>query len=135
MKFFHDLLKHRDLGLLFLRLGVGVTFLYHGVMKWSLWSAAAGDPSGANMLNLMKFLSIVEPLGGLALILGVLTQLASLGLAVVMLGAIYFKMAVWKFAFAEAAKTGWELDFILLAACLCLLLVGAGKYALDKKHE
>lgn len=132
MKFFANLTAHHGWGVLLLRLSVGAVFLYHGVQKWAIWTGAV-DTAGmsANMVNLMKLLSIVEPLGGVALIFGFLTQLAALGLAVIMVGAIWFKMQVWQVAFMTNTNTGWEFDLVLLAANLAILFCGAGKLALD----
>ncbi len=127
----HTMHKYSDWGLLALRLALGAVFLYHGSQKWGLWSAA---PEGmdSSTLMLMKFLSVVEPLGGLALVLGVLTQWAALGLAIIMVGAIYFKMNVMGVGFAEQQGTGWEFDLVILAGLIMLWLRGAGTYALDR---
>lgn len=124
--------NHWSWGLLALRLAVGSVFLFHGIQKWALWGEAPSSASlTPNMLNIMKFLSIVEPLGGAALILGFLTQFAAIGLGLIMLGAIYFKMQVWNMPFAAQSATGWEFDLVLLAASIQLLFSGAGKYSLD----
>ncbi|HEX4999411.1 MAG TPA: DoxX family membrane protein, partial [Terriglobia bacterium] len=55
--------------LFFLRLIVGSVFMWAGYAKWFVWS---GTPEGmsAAMINLTKLLSVVEPLGATALILG-----------------------------------------------------------------
>lgn len=128
----HRLQTYSDWGLLALRLAVGSIFLIHGIGKWSFWGMMPGDQMSAGMLNLMKFLSIVEPLGGLALILGFLTHYAALGLAIIMVGAIYFKMFVFKLGFVEQAATGWEFDLALLGGNLALFFLGAGRMAIDK---
>ena len=132
MKFLAKMSSHPQWGSLVLRLAVGSIFIFHGVQKWALWKAVPPQMP-PNMGNLMKFLSIVEPLGGLALILGFLTPLAALGLAIIMVGAIYFKMNVFKVGFASGNGTGWEFDLILLAANIALMLSGAGKWSVDKK--
>jgi uncharacterized membrane protein YphA (DoxX/SURF4 family) len=118
----------QDWGLLALRLSTGAVFIYHGVQKWALWSAASAMP----MAGTMKFLSIVEPLGGLALILGFLSRWAALGLAIIMLGAIYTKINVWGLGFAGQQGAGWEFDLVLLASSLMLMLAGPGKWGLDR---
>jgi uncharacterized membrane protein YphA (DoxX/SURF4 family) len=134
---FKKLYSYRDLGLLALRAAVGVIFIVHGISKWSMWGMTPSEQMPAGMLALMKVLSIVEPLGGAALVLGVFTQLAALGLAVVMVGAIVVKMFVMKVGFTSFQATGWEFDLILLAANINLMLSGGGKYALkrDEKEE
>ena len=52
----------QDTALLILRFIIAAIFLYAAYVKLGFWS---GTPEGvsASMANLMKFLSIVEPLG------------------------------------------------------------------------
>lgn len=134
MEFFVNLHQFGDWGLLALRIAVGAIFLVHGTQKWALWNPPAGGAvqMPAGMLSLMKFLSIVEPLGALAVLGGFLIQLAAVGLGIIMIGAIAFKMRMMKVPFAAQDKTGWEFDFILLAACIALFFFGAGSIGLDR---
>ncbi len=122
--------KYGDVGLLVLRLVIGIIFLYHGLMKWQM-----EDPN--TIFTILKF---AEPLGGAALILGVLTQLASLGLTIIMLGAIYMKMTGFgqgafspSTTFAPQGGTGWEFDLMIVAGCIALLIMGAGSWSVDAK--
>ena len=132
MKAFHKLANHTDLGVLALRLTVGVIFLVHGFGKFSVWGAVPSEQISANMIYLMKFLSVAETLGAIALIFGFLTNLAALGLSLIMLGAIlWFKMQVLKIGFVGHNGTGWEFDLSLLAINIFLFLRGAGKYSVD----
>lgn len=121
------LLQNGDWGLLGLRLAVGAIFLVHGISKWLMWRMQPSAQMPRGMLALMRFLSVAEPLGAGALILGALTQFAAIGLGVVMLGALYFKIKVWKNKFVN----GWELDLVLLAANVALVLLGAGTWSAD----
>ncbi len=84
----------------------------------------------AKMLSLMKFLSLAELAAAIALLFGFLTQLAALGLAIIMLGAIMMKIRVWHAKFG--GNGGWEFDFILLAASLALFFLGAGGLGIDR---
>ena len=124
---FPTLLSFSAFGLLVLRVVVGLVFLPHGwaklknpkVMAQGMgWSAAA-----------ISVLGFVEAASGLLLILGLLTQFAALLLVLVMLGALYYKLTKWHKKFT--GDCGWELDFMLLAANIALLLSGAGAWALD----
>jgi len=124
--------RYADLGKLLLRIVIAAIFLYHGSQKWGFWSAAPdGMPSG--MVTLFQVLSIVEPLAGLTLLLGLMTRLSALVLGIVMIGAIYMKAAVMGLGFAEAQGTGWEFDLMILAGCFMLLCEGGGKYAMGRK--
>lgn len=117
-----------DLGLFILRLVVAIIFLYHGLpklMKASLLGQMMRMPSG-----MVFMLGVVEFLSSMGLILGIYMQLASVLLSMVMVGAIYFKMAKWKTGFTAMDKTGWEFDFILLAANAAIYFTDGGYYRL-----
>lgn len=145
MEFFSNLHQLNDLGLLLLRVGVGAIFFVHGKAKLGMWKMPASPPASPQsesqggqptaqmpkkMLSLMKFLSIAETAAGIALLFGFLTQLAALGLAIIMFGAIMMKIRTWKAKFS--GDGGWEFDFILLAAALALFFLGAGGLGLDR---
>lgn len=123
---FSSLHRHSDWGLLALRLAIGVIFLYHGLTKWQMDAASP----------IMTILKFAEPIGGLALILGVLTQLAALGFVIIMLGAIYMKASGFgqqplDILGSFAGQGGWEFDLVLLAGCVAVFLSGAGRMSLD----
>ncbi len=117
----------QDWAFLALRLIIGAIFIYHGYQKWGMW--AADTQATGSMLIIMRILSIAEPLGGLALILGLWTRLASLGLIIVMLGAIYMKINVFGSGFG--GQGGWEFDLANLGALLVLATYGAGRLSVD----
>ena len=126
-----SLQRYNDYGLLLLRLVIAAIFLYHGHQKWGMWSAASGGMEGG-MLLLFKTLSIVEPLGGVLLILGAMTRVSGLVLSIVMLGAIYMKSQVMGVGFAASQGTGWEFDLMMFTGCVMLVLEGAGKWSMDE---
>ena len=110
-----------DWGLLILRIFIGIIFLVHG------W----GKLSGKNTPGGFRFLGFCESIGGLAAILGLLTQFASIGFSLIMLGAIYMKISKWNVRFTFPDKPGWEFDFMVLGAAIALILLGAGNFSLD----
>ncbi len=120
---FPALNRHTDWGILLLRLAVGSVFIYHGVMKW-------GMASDDTVMNILKY---AEPIGGIAIILGVLTQLAAAGLAIIMVGAIYAKATGFYQAPFDLFGTfgSWEFDMMNLASVIVLFLTGAGVFSLD----
>jgi len=109
-----------DLAVLLLRLSLAAIFLVHGPKKLN----------GA-MGNFMTFIGVAETAGGLAMLFGFLTQLAAIGLGIIMIGAMYKKINEWHVPFTSMEKTGWELDLIILASCIVLLTLGAGAYSVD----
>lgn len=124
-----DSAKAAQWGLFFLRLVVGFVFVFHGVQKLALWGDA-GASLPANMLLLMKALSIIEPIAGLALIAGVHARCAAGILALVMIGAMYFKQFVMSVGFTTSTGAGWEYDLSLFAALVCLKLAGPGVFSM-----
>ena len=132
MGFFVSLHQFSDFALLILRLALGTVFLFHGLPKKGLWSAQPSDQMPAGLLTRLRILSIAEPAGALGLIFGLLTQLAGLGLVIVMAGAITFLRTNAHRKFKEANAPGWEFEFMLLVVALALAILGGGKYALDR---
>lgn len=132
MESFANLYQFSNWGLFVLRIAVGVIFLVHGTQKWTMWKMQPSEQMPASMISLMKFLSIVEPLGALAVLMGFLTQLAAAGLGIIMIGAIGLKIGMMKIPFTVNDKTGWEFDFIILAATIALFFFGAGSVGLDR---
>ncbi|OFW00823.1 MAG: hypothetical protein A3G20_05550 [Acidobacteria bacterium RIFCSPLOWO2_12_FULL_59_11] len=134
MGVFAQLHPFGDWGLLALRLAVGIIFLVHGLQKLPMWKMSPSAQMSERMLFIVRFLSITESLGAVAVMTGFLTQLASAGLAIIMVGAIWLKALVMKESFTNAKehKAGWEFALILLAASLGLFFLGAGNFALDR---
>ena len=121
-----------DLALLLLRIGLGTVFLVHGTGKRKLWKAQPSTQLPAGLLRTLRLLSIAEPAGGLAVLVGFLTQLAALGLALVMLGALRFLIVKAHRAFTTDTAAGWEFEFMLLVVAVALALMGGGRFALDR---
>ncbi|HTV58168.1 MAG TPA: DoxX family protein [Verrucomicrobiae bacterium] len=116
------------LALLLLRLLVAAIFGASG------WSHLAHPAERSQSLGMTKaftvFLGAAELAGALSLASGILIQFAALGLVLVMLGAIYKKMVVWKSGFWGKGSQGWHYDLLLLLINLVFLTTGAGKYAI-----
>jgi putative oxidoreductase len=121
--------NYNDWTFFVLRLIVGAVFIYHGHQKWGMF-AAAPEQMSPTMLSIFRLLAIAEPLAGLALIIGMGTRAAAIGLALVMLSAIYFKAVLNGGGFA--GQGGFEFDLVLLGASLVLATYGAGKVSLDE---
>jgi len=121
-----------NIGLLILRVIVGIVFVAHGAQKVFVWGidgvtagfAGMGVPAPAVVATLVAF---GELLGGIALIAGVLTRLASLGLAIIMVGAVTLAHLPAGFF----APEGYEFTLTLAAASLALMFAGAGQLSVD----
>jgi putative oxidoreductase len=117
-----------------LRIVTGFLFAAHGWQKFNEFTIAGTQAAFAQMgvpaANLVApFVATLELVGGVALILGVLTRVFAALLAVDMLGALFLVHAS---AGIFAATGGYELVLILAAAALAVALVGAGKVSVDK---
>lgn len=121
----------QDTALLVLRLVVAAVFLYAGSAKWPFW---ATPPEGMSvvMVNVLLLLSVVEPLGGVALVLGVLTRWAAAGLGIIMVGAIFYvRLTMHVGLFTTPQGTGLDYNLLILAGCIVLVAFGAGGWSLD----
>lgn len=125
-----------DIGLLVLRLAVGVVFVAHG------WGDASQDGgAGANIANYRDagiplpelsawFGAYMQLLGGIVVLFGALTRLISAGFAVVMAGALLFVHPGEPLVLAQDGS-GSGFAFIMFAASLALLGTGAGRFSAD----
>lgn len=125
-----NLHQFSDWGLVVLRLGVGTVFLVHGSQKRAMWKMQPSAQMPAGLLALLRVLSVAEPLGGLAMLGGLLTQVAAAGFILEMSGAIRLKVMQLHKGFS--GDGGWEFEFVLLVGAFALLVLGAGRYSLDR---
>ena len=121
-----------SLALAILRIAVGITFIAHGSQKIFTFGFA-GISGGFAQMGVPfpgfmgPFIALLEFFGGIALVIGLLTRLAALGLLFDMLGAIAFVHFKGGFFLPK----GYEFAFLLLVANLVLVLAGAGEFSLD----
>jgi putative oxidoreductase len=123
------LLELGDLALLLLRLLVAAVFVTSG------WSHAKDPVERGKSIGLSpgvtRGIGLAELAGGLGVGFGVLTQLAALGLILVMLGASQKKLLVWHTGFwGKHGTDGWHYDLMLVAMCLVIATTGGGRYVL-----
>jgi putative oxidoreductase len=126
-----------DLGLLIIRLVVGLAFAAHGAQKLFGWFGGYGPKGTGGWFESIgikpgvlaaTLVGIVEFGGGLLFAAGLWTTVIAVLLALTMLVAIvkvHGKNGFW------ATANGYELNLILVAVFVGVALVGAGSYAVD----
>lgn len=126
-----------SLGLLILRLIIGLTLASHGAQKLFGWFGGSGlqgtlktqERTGLKPPLLWASMVIIGELGGGAsLALGLLTPLGAAGA----FGAMFMAIAKvhWKNGFWNS-KRGLEFPLSLMAAAVATGLIGPGNYSLD----
>jgi putative oxidoreductase len=121
--------RQLNIGLAALRVTVGTVFIAHGSMK--LFTFGFAGVSGMFGHMGVPFPGVTGPLnalleffGGIALVIGFLTRLTALGLALDMIGAILLVKL-------KGGFSGYELERLLLGSSVALALTGAGQFSLD----
>lgn len=114
-----------DVVIMGLRSAIGVIFILHGMSKF--------NPGFANNLPNMGLpvemqipLALAESVPGILIIVGVLSRLSASLISVVMLGAIFMV----KGAKSITGQGGVEIDLILLASVLVIMIVGPGRISI-----
>ena len=132
-----DRFYNPDIGLLILRLALGVIMMAHGAQK--LFGAFGGGgisgtagffgSIGIPMPQVMAIVvAIFEFFGGLLVLIGFLTPLGGLMIAAVMVGAI---MTVHLSKGFFAGNGGIEFPLMLFASGLALAFSGPGRYSVE----
>jgi putative oxidoreductase len=126
-----------NIGMLIIRLVIGLTFVGHGAQKLFGWF---GGPGIAGMGNWLETLGIkqgakiwatlaglFELIGGLLFAAGFLTWIGAIMIAIVMIDAIFTvhgKNGYWM------TNGGFEYNLVLIAAVIGVALIGPGEYVL-----
>ncbi len=128
---FPQLIRFTDVALLLLRVMVGLVFITSG------WKHLKDPGARSKDIGMSKgftiFLGAAEVAGSLGVIFGVLTQLAAVGLILLMFGAIQKKIFVWRTGFwGDSGTNGWSYDMMLAVMNLVIVATGGGNLSLMK---
>ncbi|MEH7356608.1 DoxX family protein [Neobacillus drentensis] len=126
-----------NIGLLIIRLVIGLLFVGHGAQKLFGWFGGYGLKGTGGWfesigmkpgVTMALFAGLAELIGGVLFALGLLTPLAGIMIAGTMVMAIikvHAPNGIW------ATSNGYEYNLTLLAVAIGIALIGPGQYALD----
>jgi putative oxidoreductase len=120
-----------DASLLLLRFVAGIAFMLHG---WGKIQNPFGwmGPDAFAPGFLQALAALAEFGGGLAWIIGLLTPLASLGIACTMAVAAYMHAIMNGDPFVSVGGPSWELAALYFCIAVLLIAVGPGRFSLDR---
>jgi putative oxidoreductase len=116
-----------DIAFMGLRAALGAIFIAHGVSKFN--EGFAGFLTGTLGFppEMQIPIALAETVPGILLVFGVLTRISASLISIVMLGAIFYV----KQASNLTGQGGFEIDLILLAACLVIIVAGPGRVSIS----
>lgn len=125
-----------EIGALLLRLGLGVMFIAHALLKYYVFTLP-GTAQFFASLGLPPILGYVtfaaELVGGVLLVLGVHARYVALALVPILLGATWAHVGNgWVFS---APNGGWEYPAFLALASVVQFFVGDGAFALQRSRR
>ena len=110
-----------------IRASIGAIFIVHSLKKfdpsWQEWLMSIGLPP-----ELQMPIALAELIGGILLVIGVLTRITGAVFAVILMGAIFHIR--WENGFF-VSKGGWEWDLVMLAAVLAIIVAGPGRASIS----
>jgi putative oxidoreductase len=126
-----------------IRITLGVVFFAHGAQKLLGWFGGAGFKE--TMRTMHQFLGLPIPLaflaiateffGGAGLIVGLLSRLAALGIAVTMVAAIFMvngRYGLFLNWFGDRKGHGFEYHLLVIALAAVIISRGSGALSLDR---
>lgn len=116
---------HRSLGLLLIRVAVGLVFLMHGWTKIGNIGGVEGMFMGMGLPSATGiFIAWLEVIGGLAMILGIVPRVFGLLFGIEMLVAIFLTGGVAK------GYRPHELEIVLMLLSFGVMFAGSGRYSI-----
>lgn len=135
MAFFSNLSKYKNTGLLIIRVGLGIMFIFHGYPKLlggpDKW-AAIGDATKHLGINFFPvgwglMAAVTETFGGFLILVGLAFRPTTILLSFVMLVAAIMHLKTG--GGLKAASHAIEIAIVFIG----LTFIGPGKYSADKK--
>jgi putative oxidoreductase len=113
-------------GLLPIRIMAGIVFIAHGLPKFYDISGGYGFFQSINLPpELFLPIALLEVIGGLAILFGIITRVASLLFIIEMIGAIVTAKL------SRGFIGGYEFELLLISICISLVIMGPGKISIE----
>jgi putative oxidoreductase len=110
-----------------LRASIGVIFIVHSLKKfdpsWQEWLINMGIPP-----ELQLPIALAELIGGILLVIGILTRISAAIFSIILLGAIFHIR--WENGFF-ISQGGWEWDLAMFAVTLSIIVAGPGRASIS----
>jgi putative oxidoreductase len=118
--------------LLLLRVVAGVAMILHGWGK--IQTPFSWMPPEAPIPGFLQFLAALSEFGGgIALVIGLLTPIAMIGMAITMAVATHMHAIVRGDPFVGSGGPSYELALLYFVIAIMFMIVGPGKYSIDQK--
>ncbi|TVP41178.1 DoxX family protein [Candidatus Nitrosocosmicus arcticus] len=112
-----------------IRIMAGIAFIVHGLPKFENLPGTQGFFGSVGIPpELALIIGILEVIGGIVLILGVFTRIASILFIIEMAGAVL----IVKAGNGLIGQGGYEVDLLLMSIAISLLLSGPGRVSLER---
>ena len=119
-----------SLGLLLIRIAVGLIFINHGVMKLQDVAGTIGFMAMLGIPAPLAYIAIfIEVVGGAMLVFGVFTRAAAVATGIVAMVAFLTAVA------PKRGISGGEFELLLAAVSFGVALIGSGRYRLTQTFE
>jgi putative oxidoreductase len=125
------------------RLVLGIIFFMHGAQKTLAWFGGYGFHATMHFftttLGIPAALAILpfaaEFLGGIGLIVGFLSRIAALAIAIDMLvaiGMVHLRNGLFMNWYGNQKGEGYEYHLLAIAICILIMVKGAGALSVDR---
>ena len=123
----HIIEKVKEFSPLPLRIIIGITFIIHGLPKLIGVGKTQGFFGHMGLPpELALPIALLEVVGGIVLIIGLLTRIASILLIIEMIGAILTAKI------SKGFVGGYEIDLLLMFIAISLLISGPGRISIER---
>ncbi len=123
----HIIDRLREFSPLPLRIIIGITFIIHGLPKLVGVGKTQGFFGHMGLPpELALPIALLEVIGGIVLICGILTRITSILLIIEMIGAIFTAKI------SKGFVGGYELDLLLIFIAISLLISGPGRISIER---